>query len=639
MARHLIRRVAHEALCRLDELHVGERVVGQYRHGVRQLRARLQLQASRTDLAARLVVDLPDRPRCHVFLIQVEHRRRQHRARSLRLIPDTGLELLGCRRLQQVALLVCPQAGVEAVGIAEVRGDPVVEQVDHARALGELRPAPLRGRARAKQIRCLGVVFAYAQREAPAVDGNLVLQVQAGLLEPAVDRCCADTCQARIAVHGVEGVDRVCAAGLPEAIHMALLVIQAEQHRMPDRAGREFAFELIVDGIGVRRLLGAGVVARQLVGAGPAEAIDLAQARVAEHITEVLAHRPLVIERVLELIADHALGAAELLDRRVAIEEVPRDEAAVAREDTAFRRHAAVVAAFRVMLQVGLQQQVRVGREVDCQRRRNGEALLAHVLELRVHAARYACHTKGHHAVLVDGAGDVERAFEAIPVAHRDFHLVIRLKQRLLAGQRHHPARRRAAIENRARPFEHIDALQKIRIDLERAIAALVAHQAQAVEQGVVDAAVIEAAQRHVVVTVGCPHQGRERTRRVVQRLRQAARLLVIQLLLRDHRNRLRRLDDGRVGLGAGRALFGNEALAGALRRLAAAHGRCRRQRRGNFGGRTLRHDLHRQHCPQQRRACQPRGEHHGAQRRMASRFRWKNRCVDVLWHDVLEDA
>ena len=241
---------------------------------------------------------------------------------------------------------------------------------------------------------------------------------------------------------------------------MALLVIQTNQHRVFDGAGRELAFKLVINGVGVGGLLGAGVIAREVVRIGPAIAVDLAHAHVTVYVAEVLARRPLVIERVLELVPQHALGAAELLDRRVALEEVARDGAAVVREQAALCRHTAIETTFWIVLQIRLQQQVRVGREVDGQRRRDRKALFPHMLELRIHTTREASYAEGHHAVLIHRPGDVERAY-------RELDFVIRLEQRLFADQRHDAPWRSPPEQNRARPLEHVNALQESRIDLE----------------------------------------------------------------------------------------------------------------------------------------------------------------------------
>src|SRR5690606_40466708 len=136
-----------------------------------ELGADLQFQAARADLAGGLVERLGGRARRHVVLRQLVHRGRDVALAAGRLVADAGLVLLAGGRLEQLALLVGADAGVEAVGVAHVRRDAVVEQVDRARPLGEFRALPA-GRRAGVLVGDARMVLAQAQGEAPRVPGE-----------------------------------------------------------------------------------------------------------------------------------------------------------------------------------------------------------------------------------------------------------------------------------------------------------------------------------------------------------------------------------------------------------------------------------------------------------------------------------
>ncbi|MNC81195.1 hypothetical protein D3C75_1342510 [compost metagenome] len=50
------------------------------------------------------------------------------------------------------------------------------------------------------------------------------------------------------------------------------------------------------------------------------------------------------------------------------------------------------------------------------------------------------------------------------------------------------------AVKGRRRPFNDVDALKEPRIHLNHVVAAAVAHQAQAIEEGIVNIAAVETA-------------------------------------------------------------------------------------------------------------------------------------------------
>ncbi|KAG1241053.1 hypothetical protein G6F68_017064 [Rhizopus microsporus] len=144
----------------------------------------------------------------------------------------------------------------------------------------------------------------------------------------------------------MEGVQVGRRAGIQSAVGVAVLVCQAQQHGVLDRAGLELALQLVVDGERVERFIGARVIAVQLRAVGPAVAVDLLERDVGRDIPRVLAERPAVVEAVVELIAEDALVALEFVVVGIGIHEMARD--ALARMvvgDAGVRRHAAVEAA------------------------------------------------------------------------------------------------------------------------------------------------------------------------------------------------------------------------------------------------------------------------------------------------------
>ncbi len=179
---------------------------------------------------------------------------------------------------------------------------------------------------------------------------------------------------------------------------------------MLGRAGEEFGLQHVVDDEGMELFFGAGVIAVQLVAGGrsPAIGVDLIVGDFGIQVTEVLPGGEDIVETVLELVAERLLVALVTVDARFAFEEVFGDPPAVALMQGAVGRHATVVAAVGVMLQVGLQRQRGVLAEIDVHRGREGEAFFLVVVELGVGAVRQADQPIGDAFVVIHGAGKVK---------------------------------------------------------------------------------------------------------------------------------------------------------------------------------------------------------------------------------------
>lgn len=267
---------------------------------------------------------------------------------------------------------------------------------------------------------------------------------------------------------------------------------------------------------------------------------------------------------MLQLVAEHPLGAVEVVLARLAIEELAGDVPAVVVRQGAVGRYAAVVAPVGIVLQVALQGQGGVVAEVDGQGRGDGVALLLDVIELGVRALAETDQAVGDALLLVERPAEIEAHLLLAHVADAAGDLAVVLVQRLLAGQRHQAARQATAVEHRGRPLEHIDAFEEVRVDLHRAEGTAVAHGLEAVEVDVVHAVVGEAAHHHVVVAVGGADLAGEDAGGIAHRLLHGLGGGVVDLLAGDHRDGLAGFQQRLAGLGGDLAMGGQVAIGAA---------------------------------------------------------------------------
>ena len=246
--------------------------------------------------------------------------------------------------------------------------------------------------------------------------------------------------------------------------------------------------------------------------------------------------RPDVGELVVKLIAVDLLAALIAISR-IAFVGAGGELTAIVRVAGAVQRQRAVVAAGRIFLQIGAQQQRGVAVRLPQQGRRNRVALFAGMVILRVAAAGHP--DQPPCPLVIDGVGVIEgRAFGILrPASQADVALLTEL--RALGGQVDHAARHALPVERGGGAADHIDAFDKPRVDLHHVMAAAVAHQTHAVEEQVIDVAAVVAAQGDGVEPGGAAAEAGVDPRGIFQRLADGIRPLIRHLLAGDHRHRL----------------------------------------------------------------------------------------------------
>jgi hypothetical protein len=153
-------------------------------------------------------------------------------------------------------------------------------------------------------------------------------------------------------------------------------------------------------------------------------------------------------------------------------------------------------------------------------------------------------------------AADIEAQAGTAVVTGLDVDLVDRVLRRAFGHEIDHAAGRRTPIEHGRRALDHFHALEQVRVDLGQGVE--IGGQAQAVEILVR----LEAAQLDLVVAAGhVAAQLRHGAADIAQHRAYVAGLLFLDLVGRDHRHRLRRLDQRRVGLGCRARAFGDITL------------------------------------------------------------------------------
>ncbi|MNP26197.1 hypothetical protein D3C76_1190410 [compost metagenome] len=207
--------------------------------------------------------------------------------------------------------------------------------------------------------------------------------------------------------------------------------------------GQEFGLQHVIDDERVEFFVTTGVVAVQLIagGCGPAIAVDLVEIDLGIQVPEVLAGREHVIEAVFELVADRLLVALVTVHAGLTFKEVFRNALAVALMQGAVRRHAAVITAVGVVLQIGLQGQRRVVGKVDADGGGQCVAFLLVMVELSVGLVGKAGQPVRNTLVVIHRATGVKTHTLLALGADRGLNLMIGLVQRLLAGERYQAAR------------------------------------------------------------------------------------------------------------------------------------------------------------------------------------------------------
>ena len=341
---------------------------------------------------------------------------------------------------------------------------------------------------------------------------------------------------------------------------------------MRHRAGLKVRYEIVVDGPGVDADLGAADRAWDdwPAGGGTVQhvegAVDAAIVALGTHVAAGRVEAQVLVEAVVEQVTDRGLGAVGTLDVAIAVVEIDRQAteyavAEVAREHRADRREAAVEARERVALVVADDGQLRVGVGSPGQARIDEETL-----DLRRHCWPIALPAQAHHpvgklighaaAAVADRTADVEAAAHLAEAAALHKNLVVADELGHLGDEVDDAARTRLPVEHRGRPLNDVDALQPIGIDSRGSVAA--ARQWQAVKKDrcrePADIELLQAGRAGAAALL------RGDTRGVTQRLVDRQRVLVLDLLAADDRDRLSRLQDRCVGLSRDGATTGDVA-------------------------------------------------------------------------------
>ncbi|KAG0776925.1 hypothetical protein G6F22_012226 [Rhizopus arrhizus] len=228
-----------------------------------------------------------------VVLLDLVRRRGQQQAATLGLVLHAGLELLAGGRHERAPRVVGTDGGLERLRPAHVGAHAIVEQVVHAHPAGEPVIALVGAAGGADALLGIGTdpVLAAGQRDQPAVDADLVLQVQAQrALRLHLARGVVGYLHRR-AIHGVVGIDAGRAEQECRGVIVArATVVQPRQHRVLGTAAAEAEGQVVVDGHAFGLVQARVVVAHQL-GAVRRHQAEQAQAAAAGvHFGPAVAH-------------------------------------------------------------------------------------------------------------------------------------------------------------------------------------------------------------------------------------------------------------------------------------------------------------------------------------------------------------
>ncbi|CUJ17552.1 Uncharacterised protein [Achromobacter sp. 2789STDY5608628] len=536
----------------LRHLGVQQRQRGDQLQVVRDLSARLELQAARADTAF-LRVEAEGVRHQRVALADVERRHREQRVHAGRLVLQPDFILAGLARHERRAAGVDADVGLERGGVADVGREAVVEQVQQAGAVAG-GFAGLVGGALGQAVVgiLLGPVVAHAQQRAEAAEAELILHVGAGLAQrlAAVDdgRQRAD----RLAVLRIGDVDGRRGAPVVLPVAAGVLVVDAGQHGVLHRAGGEVDLRLVVERDALDVLDRAQRLARDgAVGGQRRGHLQRAEVDVDVRIAQARAQRQRRADAVFQLVADAVLFALERIELGVADVEAAAEVVLVPGRRQELGIDRVEVAAVRVLLIVRGQREGGVGVGPPGQRRGHRVAAFVHAVVAAVGVAANRAQAVLQRAGLIHGALAAEAGAGAALVAAFEQDLVRGLVGRPATHLVHQAARADLPVQQRRRSLEHVDAVQQVRVD-GRLREGLAARQLEAVEEidvagGGAEGA--EAAQEdRVVARVGVAvgqHAGG-----VAQGFADGLRRLVVQLLAGDGGDRLGRFEHRGAGLG-----------------------------------------------------------------------------------------
>ncbi len=193
-----------------------------------------------------------------------------------------------------------------------------------------------------------------------------------------------------------------------------------------------------------------------------------------------------------EIEAVDLLATLELIEIAVALIKAVAQLVAVVFGEAAVTRYRTVIAARRILLQIGFQDQMRIFIRLPHQLRHQRIFLFAGVIVLGIAVAGHAGQAK--RPLIVDGIGVVKHRAGGGVAARLQLDVTLFAELRTLGDHVHQSARHRLTIERRRGAFDHVDALKEGVIDLQYIVTATIAHQSHAVEEGIIGIAAMEAA-------------------------------------------------------------------------------------------------------------------------------------------------
>ena len=162
-------------------------------------------------------------------------------------------------------------------------------------------------------VRHAYLVITPAQRQAPAVNGHLILQVVPGLAQLMFFLAVLGDVIRFRTVNRVERVDGRETAVVAGHVIGTVLIIQADQHAVVNCSGIETAVDLVIQRDGIHLLVRTGIAAVEFGIVQPARGIYLIQRHFGVQIAQLLAHRPAAVEHVLNVVAHHVFPTIVLV--------------------------------------------------------------------------------------------------------------------------------------------------------------------------------------------------------------------------------------------------------------------------------------------------------------------------------------
>jgi hypothetical protein len=259
-------------------------------------------------------------------------------------------------------------------------------------------------------------------------------------------------------------------------------------------------------------------------------------------------------------IADDKLFAVVLVQARLAKKSRAAVLAVRVRQHGAGGRQALGRRGIPVFLVLGEESDAGGVARVPGQARRQQHAIVFDVVDFRTGVLHHAGQAVKELPLIVQRATQVEAELLAIVVAGTQGDFMYRDRSGALADHVNDTARLVLAVEHRGRALEHFDALQGVRVDLQRAAGTATAiGQVQAVEvhrRGGEAARGRFVEDRHPVGEAATGHASG-----VTQGFGDALRTALLDLILGNDIDGLWNLNERRIGLGARPSFFRDDPI------------------------------------------------------------------------------